>query len=263
MDAILQARTASTRLPGKVLMPILGRPILSYHIERIRRATTIDRLVVATTENREDEAIQRLCESEGVAVFRGSEDDVLDRIYRCARLHKMGAVATLAADNPLIDPAVLDLVIGFFLAHRGDYDFVSNIQPPTWQDGQEVEVVLTDALEVAWREARKPFRREHVTPFIWDQPERFRLGRVTREDDRWYRDYRWTLDYPEDYEFIRRVYEELYPAKPDFGTADVMDLLRRKPDIAALNARHAGYAWYHNHPGELRTVAGSGQTVQD
>ena len=262
MDAILQARMTSNRLPGKVLMPVLGRPILSYNIERIRRAKTISRVFVATTDKREDDAIQRLCESEGVPVFRGSEEDVLDRIYQRMKHFKMEECAKLTADNPLIDPAVIDQVVGFYLTHRGDYDYVSNNHPPTWQDGQEVEVIRAAALETAWREADKPFQREHVTPFIWDQPERFRIGNVARTDDRWYRDYRWTLDYPEDYLFVKAVFEELYPARPDFTTDDVMDLLRRRPDIHAINANRAGYVWYREHLDALRTVAGSGHRKQ-
>jgi len=258
MDAILQARMSATRLPGKVLMPALGRPILLYNIERVRRAKTIDRVIVATTENREDEKIQRLCEAEDIPVFRGSEEDVLDRIYRCMQHFGMKECAKLTADNPLIDPAVIDQVVGFYQAHAGDYDYVSNNHPPTWQDGQEVEVFRATTLETAWREATQPFQREHVTPFIWDQPERFRVGNVARSDDRWYHDYRWTLDYPEDYTFIKSVFEELYPTKPDFTTGTVMDLLRKRPDIHAINANRAGYVWYREHLDVLRTVAGSG-----
>src|SRR5438132_928933 len=163
MDAILQARMSATRLPGKVLMPVLGRPTLSYNIARIRLAKTIDRVVVATTENREDDAVQRLCESEGVPVFRGREEDVLDRIYRCMKQFGMAHCAKFTADNPLIDPAVIDQVVGFYLAHPNEYDYVSNNHPPTWQDGQEVEVFSAAALETAWREATQPFQREHGT----------------------------------------------------------------------------------------------------
>lgn len=262
MDAILQARMSASRLPGKVLMPVLGRPVLSHNIERIRRAKTIDRVIVATTDKREDDAIQKLCEAEGVPVFRGSEADVLDRTCRCMQHFGMEHGAKFTADNPLIDPAVIDHVVGFYLAHPGDYDYVSNNHPPTWQDGQEVEVFTASALEKAWREAAQPFQREHVTPFIWDQPERFRIGNVARSDDRWYRDYRWTLDYPEDYAFVKAVFEELYPSKPDFTTGDVMDLLKRRPDVHAINANRAGYVWYREHLDSLRTVAGSGHLKQ-
>jgi len=252
----------ANRLPGKVLMLVSGRPLLLHNIKRIRRAKTVDRVIVATTDNREDDAIQRLCEAEGIPVFRGSEEDVLDRIHRCLKQFGITACVKLTADNPLIDPSVIDEVVRFYAAHPGNYDYVSNNHPPTWQDGQEVEVFGTAVLETAWREAKEPFQREHVTPFIWDHPERFRIGNVAREDDRWYREYRWTLDYPEDYTFIKTVFEVLYPAKPEFTTADIMDLLRKRPDIHAINANRAGYVWYRDHLDSLRTVAGSGHLRQ-
>ena len=258
MDAILQARMKSSRLPGKVLMPALGRPILSFNVERLRRARTIDRVIVATSDTTEDDAIQKMCEAEGILFFRGSEENVLDRIYRCVRQFGIDVVAKFTADNPLIDPAVIDHVVGFYLAHSDEYDFVSNNHPPTCQDGQEVEVIRTAALEIAWREADKPFQREHVTPFIWDQPERFRLGNVARADDQWYHAYRWTLDYPEDYEFIKRVYEELYPRKPEFSMQDLMEFLRQRPDIYAINSNRAGYVWYREHLDNLQTVQNTG-----
>jgi len=119
-------------------------------------------------------------------------------------------------------------------------------------------VFRATTLETAWREATQLFQREHVTPFIWDQPERFRVGNVARSDDRWYHDYRWTLDYPEDYTFIKSVFEELYPTRPDFTADNIMDLLRKRPDIHAINANRAGYVWYKEHLDALRTVAGSG-----
>jgi len=254
MRAILQARMASTRLPGKVLMPVLGRPILSYNIERIRRAETIDHIIVATTRNAEDDAIERICELEGVAVFRGHDVDVLDRIYRCMEQHRIDVCAKFTADNPLIDPSVIDHVVQFYLDHASDYDYVSNNHPPTWQDGQEIEIIPFRVVEMAWKDARKAFQREHVTPFVWDQPKRFRVGNVARNDDRWYREYRWTLDYPEDYTFVKSVLEELYPIKPDFNTHDIMSLVERRPDIHALNAGRAGIVWYRECYDSLRTI---------
>jgi len=255
MKAILQARMKSKRLPGKVLMPVLGRPIISYNIERIQRAKTIDSVIIAATDSAEDDAIEQFCEREGLQIFRGSEEDVLDRIYRCARDFGLEVFAKFTADNPLIDPAVIDGVIGYYLAAPASYDYVSNNHPPTWQDGQEVEVIRTDALEMAWREADKTFQREHVTPFIWDQPARFRIGNVARPDDHWYHNYRWTLDYPEDYDFVMKVFEDFYPENANFSTDDLMKLLDERPDIRALNAQHSGYVWYRQHADALHTVA--------
>jgi spore coat polysaccharide biosynthesis protein SpsF len=244
----------SSRLPGKVMLPVLGRSMIALNIERLRRARTIRRVVVATSVHPMDDVIARLCQEEGIAVFRGSEEDVLDRIYRCACHFGMTEFAKLTADNPLIDPAIIDRVIGFYLEHRGQFDYVSNNHPPTWPDGQEVEVVTLAVLEVAWREARLSFQREHVTPYVWDQPNRFRIGNVALADDHLYHNERWTLDYPEDYQFIKRVFEELYPAKPDFGMNDVLLLEQARPAIKAINAHYAGITWYQQYAGALQTV---------
>lgn len=244
----------SSRLPGKVLMPAAGRPILSLNVERLRRARTVDTVVVATSIDPEDDAIESLCRAEGIPVFRGSEDDVLDRIHRCVDHYGWPVFAKFTADNPLIDPAVIDHVIGVFLTDPDRYDYVSNNHPPTWQDGQEVEVIRATVLEEAWRSAGRPFQREHVTPYIWDQPARFRLANVARPDDRWYHQYRWTLDYPEDYAFIQAVYERLYPSSPDFDTAELMALVDAHPEIHAINASRQGNVWYEQHLDALRTV---------
>lgn len=244
----------SSRLPGKVLMPAVGRPILSLNIERLRLARTVSTVVVATSTDAEDDAIEACCEAEGIAVFRGSQDDVLDRIYRCVAQHGWRVFAKFTADNPLIDPDVIDRVVDVFLQSPDRYDYVSNNHPPTWQDGQEVEVIRASALEEAWRRADQPFQREHVTPYIWDQPERFRTANVARENDDWYHQYRWTLDYPEDYAFVKAVYERLYPASPRFGTAELMALVAAEPHIHALNASRQGNVWYEQHKDVLRTV---------
>jgi spore coat polysaccharide biosynthesis protein SpsF len=254
LPAVLQARMKSSRLPGKVLMPVAGRPILSLNVERLRRARTLDAVVVATSDAPEDDAIEAMCEAEGIAVFRGSEEDVLDRIYRCVRARGWPVFAKFTADNPLIDPAVIDEVAGVFLSAPESYDYVSNNHPPSWQDGQEVEIIRTEALEDAWRESDQLFQREHVTPYIWDQPGRYRLANVARADDRWYHHYRWTLDYPADYDFVKAVYERLYPTRPDFGTVELMALVDGDPDVHAINAGHQGSVWYDQHLDSLQTV---------
>ena len=254
LPGVLQARMKSSRLPGKVLMTAVGRPLLSLNVERLLRARTVASVVVATSDAPEDDAIESMCHAEGIDVCRGSEDDVLDRIYRCVRDRGWPAFAKFTADNPLIDPAVIDQAIDAFLEAPDRYDYVSNNHPPTWQDGQEIEVIRTSVLEEAWRTADQPFQREHVTPFIWDQPARYRLANVSREDDGWYHRYRWTLDYPADYDFIRTVFERLYPAHPDFDTAALMALVDSHPDIHAINAGHQGSVWYDHHLDALQTV---------
>jgi spore coat polysaccharide biosynthesis protein SpsF len=151
----------------------------------------------------------------------------------------------LCADNPLIDPRVVDQTVQRFLEAPHQVDYYSNHHPPTFPDGQEVEILPFRALEIAWKEAKEPHEREHGTPFLWDQPERFRLGNYECPEGNLYHTYRWTLDYEEDYLLIKCVFEELYPQKEDFSMRDVMELLRQRPDIEGLNARHKGVTWHH------------------
>lgn len=257
IPAILQARMKSSRLPGKVLMQACGRPLLSLNVERLRRARSVQSVTIATSRDAEDDPIEAMCEAEGIDVFRGSEDDVLDRIQCCVDVRGWDAFAKFTADNPIIDPAVIDHVVGVFLAEPDRYDYVSNNHPPSWQDGQEVEVIRSAALAEAWREGGQAFQREHVTPFIWDQPHRYRLANVARGADDWYHRYRWTLDYPEDYLFMKAVFEALYPSNPAFDTTDIMALMERRPEIYALNASRQGNVWYEQHPDALETLNAS------
>jgi spore coat polysaccharide biosynthesis protein SpsF len=211
--------------------------------------------VVATSRAPDDDAVQKVCETDGIMIFRGSEDDVLDRLYRCALHYGMDAFARFSADNPLIDPAIADRVIAFFLDRGEDFDYVSNNHPPTWPDGFEVEIVRVSALEQATRGATQPFQREHATPYIWDQPGSFRIGNVALDDDHLFKQTRWTLDYPEDLEFITRVYAALYPQKPTFGMDDVLSLLRKNPELQRINAHLGGETWYRSHLTKLHTVS--------
>jgi|SRR6185437_2322756 len=246
---------SSARLPGKSMLPVLGRPLLWYNLERIRAARAIETVVVATSTDPGDDEIAQACEAWQVPIFRGSLDDVLDRNYRCAISFGWEVFAKFTADNPLIDPAVIDAVIAAFHQAPQALDFFSNNHPPTWQDGQEIEVLRTSALEQAWREADRPHEREHVTPFLWDQPERFRVGNLSRPGEEWHERFRWTLDYPEDFELIRKIFEALYPRLGVFSTADIMALYERCPELYGVNCAHAGKNWYAGRAAEMRTVA--------
>lgn len=233
--AILQVRLSSTRLPGKVLKPILGRPMLGLHIERLRRTKTLNRLVVATGDDIEDDAIEALCDEIGVDCFRGSLDDVLDRCYRCAQAYGPAHIARLTGDCPLADPDIIDRVVSLHL--KGGYDYTSNILPPTWPDGMDVEVMRFACLAEAHAEAELPSEREHVTPFIRNRPERYRHGNLYNDRD--LSAHRLTVDEPEDFEKIRRIYETLYLQKPDFSINDVLTLLDDNDELSELNAHIA------------------------
>jgi len=227
---ILQARLSSHRLPGKVLKLILGRPMLERQIERLRRARCIDRLVVATSAEAADDDIARLCGSLAMECFRGSLEDVLDRFYQAARYHQARTVVRLTGDCPLADPGIIDRLIGLHEAAGNDY--TSNTLIRTYPDGLDAEVVEFDCLEAAWREAVLPSEREHVTPFIYHRPERFRLGNLRQDEDM--SRLRWVVDEPQDFAFVSAIYEALYPDNPAFATGDVLALLDRRLDIAAM-----------------------------
>jgi spore coat polysaccharide biosynthesis protein SpsF len=253
---IVQARCGSSRLPGKVLLPLAGKPLLVRMVERVRLIRTPVTVVVATTTEPEDTDIRLLCSRERILCYSGDPHDLLDRHYRTALLYDADVVVKIPSDCPLIDPAVIDRVLATYIAHRDIHDFVSNLHPPSWPDGNDVEVMPVSVLHEAWKHATLPMEREHTTPYIWERPDRFRIGNVA-----WGRglDYsmshRWTIDYPEDYQFIRTVYDRLYsPERPRFGVDDILSLLEREPDIARLNARHAGVNWYRHHLHELKTI---------
>jgi spore coat polysaccharide biosynthesis protein SpsF len=253
---VVQARTGSTRLPDKVLLPLLGQPVLLRLIERLHTAQFVGAVVVATTTDQVDDPIEALCRAEGIPCFRGHPTDLLDRHYRVAQWLEADAVVKVPSDCPLIDPQIVDRVIGQFLHRPGRFDYVSNLHPASYPDGNDVEVMAMGALQTAWFEARRDFEREHTTPFLWERPERFRLGNVAWERGRnLSMSHRWTLDYQEDYHLIRAVFETLYPRNLRFGLYDILGLLDRRPDLMALNQRYAGVNWYRHHLHELRTIS--------
>ena len=252
---VVQARTGSTRLPNKVLRPLAGAPLLARMVERVRAAAHAGVVVVATTTAPSDDPIAALCRTEGFLCFRGDPLDLLDRHYRAGLAHGATAVVKIPSDCPLIDPAIIDRVLGFYLDHAAGFDFVSNLHPASYPDGNDVEVMTLEALATAWREATRPLEREHTTPYLWENSDRFRLGNVLWETGRDYsKSHRWTIDYEEDYQFIRAVYDALYPVNPRFGLGDILAYVAGHPDVAALNSAYAGQYWYRHHPGELKTI---------
>ena len=228
---IVQARMTSTRLPGKVLLPLAGEPMLVRLLERLRRVQRADGIVIATTTNASDDPIAALCAQQGVPCHRGSELDVLSRYADAARLHAADVVVRITSDCPLIDPALIDQLIAVY--EEGDSDYVSNMLPPTWPYGMAVEVFSATALAQAHAEATQDAEREHVTPFIYWHPQRYRLRNVASPVALSH--HRWTVDTPEDYELVRRLFDHLLPTNPHFTQADVLALLDAHPDWIAIN----------------------------
>jgi spore coat polysaccharide biosynthesis protein SpsF len=235
---LVQARMGSSRLPGKVLADVAGVPMLHHVLSRAQRARRIDGVIVATSLATGDDRIEAFCESSGVAVFRGSEEDVLDRYLNAARQHGAEVVVRLTADCPLLDPEVIDLVIADY--QQGGAEYVTNVIEPTYPDGLDTEVFSMKALERAWREARLRSEREHVTPYIRNHPELFAQRNVRGSED--LSGLRWTVDEPRDLLFVRHVYERM--GRVHFGMHEILELIGKHPEIAQLNSairRNEGY----------------------
>ncbi|WP_217184522.1 cytidylyltransferase domain-containing protein [Streptomyces sp. AC495_CC817] len=233
--AILQARTSSHRLPGKVLSPVLGTPLILRALERISRAERIDVLVLATSSDPSDDQLAEVVSRAGYRVHRGPLDDVLTRFLQVIDGHDEETVVRLTGDNALSDPRVIDDVIAAHLASGADY--TANTLERSFPRGLDVEVFRADALRAVDRLTSTDDEREHVTLGIYRRPGVFRLHSVTQPLDR--SELRWTVDYPEDLAFARAVYEDLYDAQPTFGQQEILDLLDRRPELVRREADHA------------------------
>jgi spore coat polysaccharide biosynthesis protein SpsF len=230
---VIEARFASSRLPGKVLLPIEGETMLARVIERLQHSRTIDQIVVATSVNRADDAVEAEAIRLGVAAFRGSEEDVLDRVVGAAAAHEADIVVEVTGDCPLIDPGIVDKVVGDFLI--GGADFVSNILPHTTPRGTDVRVFRSGDLAEINAKSTDPADHEHVSLHFWEHPERYVCRNVETSLPKAVASLRLTVDTGEDLEFVRRVYSELYSRDPDFTLFDVLKLIEAKPEMAGLN----------------------------
>lgn len=253
---IIQARSGSTRLPGKIMMPLAGKPLLVRMTERVMSADIPKRIVVATTTEKIDDEVEKLCAEYGIKCFRGHPTDLLDRHYKAALNFKAKYIAKIPSDCPLICRKAIERVARHFLENSGSYDYASNLHPATYPDGHDVEIMSFETLECAWKEATRDFEREHTTPYIWENPDRFRTVNVEWETGLDFSmSHRMTIDYPEDYEFIKSVYDELYEKMNDFTLCDIMLLLDEKPELLKINQKHAGVNWYRHHLNELKTIS--------
>ena len=255
ITVVIQARVSSSRLPNKVMLPILDKPLLYRMIERLRLIKRPVTLVVATSTSLADDAIESLCVKEKVDFYRGDLQNVLDRHYQVGLLTGADAVVKIPSDCPLIDPNIVDRVLDFYDENVDNFDFISNLHPATYPDGNDVEIMSMACLTKAWQEAKRPLELEHTTPYIWENPEKFRIHNLTWETGLDYSmSHRFTIDYQEDYNFINRVFEELYPKNPTFSLNDILNLLNDKPEIYDLNNQYAGVNWYRNHLNDLKTI---------
>jgi spore coat polysaccharide biosynthesis protein SpsF (cytidylyltransferase family) len=229
--AIIQARLGSTRLPGKVLIDLDGTAVLGHVISRTQRIVDVDEVAVATTSASKDDGVAEYAADHGVTVFRGDELDVLNRYRDCAREMQADVVVRITADCPLIDPELSSRVVGRYL--EGDLDYVSNYKPPTFPDGLDTEVFSFAAIDEAQKNAERASEREHVTPYIWQHPENFRLANITQKVD--HSGLCWTLDSPQDLEMMQALAAHLEMRLVDARYRDLMKVIRDHPEVAAIN----------------------------
>ncbi len=234
--ATIEARMGSTRLPGKVLMPIAGKPTLQRLIERLRRSAYVDEVVVATTNNASDDGIVKLCESIGCKYWRGSEEDVLLRVLEAAQEYKADIIVETCGDSPCIDPVQVDALLEMYA--EGGFDYVSNNLEPTVPIGFDIKIFSTEALAHVEKISNDPYVRDNVSPYFYQHPELYKLGQLPVEDAMRRRDIRLTLDYQEDYELLQKVFEKLLPVREDFSAEDVVELFTREPELLEINRQH-------------------------
>lgn len=232
---IVQARQGSTRLPGKVLKEMVpGRTMLALTLERLQAAKTVDEIVAAVPESPANDAVAAEALRQGVSVFRGPEEDVLERYLGAARAAAAELVVRVTSDCPLADPDVVDLHVERMRSCWSRTDFVTNMLVQSFPLGLAVEAMPMDTLERMGRLSTTAFLREHVTTLAYEEPSLFRIESVFDDADR--SGLRWTVDYPEDFEFVRAVYRELYVPGRVFRKADVLTLLERRPSLGSINA---------------------------
>jgi spore coat polysaccharide biosynthesis protein SpsF len=232
--ATIEARMASSRLPGKILAPILGEPALARLVERLRRVKRLEDIVIATTVSGADDPVEALAERCGVRCFRGSEEDVLGRVVQAAASAGAGVIVEVTGDCPLLAPEVIDRALDLY--ETGRYDIVSNTWRLSYPQGADAQVFDYELLRQVAKATTDPTHREHVSLYFYEHPERYRIHTFEAPPELRGPELRFQLDYPEDLAFITAVYEALYPLKPDFTLADVFDLLRRRPALKLINA---------------------------
>jgi spore coat polysaccharide biosynthesis protein SpsF len=234
-EVYVQARMRSTRLPGKVLKPVLGRPMLYYLIERLRQAKEIDEVVVLTSQHKADDEIVAFCQQHRIDCFRGSEENVLERYYQAALQRQPDLIVRVTGDCPLIDPVILDQTIQLFKQNQPHIDYVSNTLELTFPRGLDVEIFSFTVLKQVRQEAKKLEEQEHVTPYIYWNPQLFRLANFKHSSSLAF--HRWTVDTAEDFKLIRLILENLYPQNPYFRLQDVLNLLDKHPEWLAINQK--------------------------
>lgn len=239
--AIIQARCGSTRFPNKVFADVNGKPLIWHVVNRLTHAKTINKIVIATTTNEKDDQIEKWCNENNVACFRGSENDVLNRYYNASAAFPSDIVVRITADDPFKEPAVIDAVVNK-LINEG-YDHVTNNFPPSWPEGLDCEAFTFAALEESEKTTNDAFEREHVTQYIYHNPDKFKIGNVASPKNLSY--LRWTIDKEVDYEMVKAVYAHRNPANTGILLLDeILEILEKHPEIKDINSSVERSAMY-------------------
>ncbi len=252
VTCIIQARIQSTRLPAKILLPGYNKPLLLHLIERLKKSKLIKKIIVATTTNKIDETIFDLCRHNKIEVFRGNPLDLLDRYYKCSKKYKVKNILRITSDCPLIDYKIVDNVIKKYFLTNSDY--TSNIHPPSFPDGFDIEIFNFKTLKETFHRAKKNFEREHVTPYMWDKPGRFKITNYSSDTINYYNKYRLTIDYVEDFFVISKIFNELYSKNKYFTLEDIIKYLKQNMKIL-INKKFIKVNWFRHHLKELRTIS--------
>ena len=227
--AIIQVRMGSTRLPGKVLKKLNGITVLESLLNQLNYSKLLNDKIIATTSNSEDDVIFNFCKSKEIKCYRGSQDDVLDRYYNCAKKFSINTIIRITSDCPLMDPQVVDDVIDFYL--KNSYDYVNNFYKRTYPYGNDVEIFSLKVLEKVWEKATKPSEREHVTPYIYNNPDEFSLGWIENKEN--LSEFHWTIDRKEDLIFVQNIFKKI--SKRPIFMKDIIDVIKDDPSLLEIN----------------------------
>ncbi len=233
VNAIIQARCGSTRLPGKIFMAINGKPLLWHVVNRLKYAELIDDIIVATTKDSKDDATEEWCNENEIKCYRGSEDDVLNRFYNAAVAFPCDVIVRVTADDPFKEPTIVDKIIKKLIDEN--LDLSCNVFPPSFPEGLDCEVFTFNVLEKMEKTTNNPYDREHVTPYIYNHPEKFKIGNLT--SSRQLSNYRWTIDNKEDYEMVNAIYEKRKNGQEEILLMEeILEILEENPELASINS---------------------------
>jgi len=230
--AIIQARLGSTRLPGKIFKTLAGKPMLWHVVDRLSHSKIIDKIIVATTTLPEDDPVEQFCLSNKISIYRGSSNDVLSRYYETAKIYNAGIVIRVTSDCPVIDPNIIDAMLAQFI-YDNSIDCMSNCIQRTFPRGLDTEIFTFSALKKTYTEAKLNYEHEHVTPYIYNNPDKFIIKNYANETD--LSSYRWTVDTFEDFRLIEEIYKNLYQKDKIFLFKDILQLIEKRPDLSRIN----------------------------